>query len=327
MADVNFRVIFWDGSVYDFGSGTDFLIRFKNREALRKVFLDTSLGFGEGYMNGDIEVEGDLREVVRVGLLSGQVDEKTKKSVLNTLALSILQRNSKRKDRQSISYHYDLGNDFYKLWLDRKMLYSCAYFKNDSASLEQAQTEKINLCCRKLQLKHNERLLDIGCGWGSLLITAAKNFGIHGVGITLSQEQLAYGREQIAEEGLQNRVHLEYLDYRDLLQLRQSFDKVVSVGMFEHIGKANMKLFLENVQAVLRPNGVLLLHTIGKTVEEPTNQLDTQIYLPGQLSSRPWLHSEKLQRSWVQLHRLREHAPALQQNSRQMVGKIRKERK
>ena len=281
MDNVNFRVIFWDGSAHDFGSGTDFIIRFKNREALRKVFFDTSLGFGEGYMNGDIEVEGDLREVVRVGLLSGQVDEKTKKSVLNTLALSILQRNSKKKDRQSVSYHYDLGNDFYKLWLDRKMLYSCAYFKNDSTSLEQAQTEKINLCCRKLQLKHNERLLDIGCGWGSLLITAAKNFGIHGVGITLSQEQLAYGREQIAEEGLQDRVHLEYLDYRDLLQLRQTFDKVVSVGMFEHIGKANMKLFLENVQSVLRPNGLLLLHTIGKTVEEPTNNWIRKYIFPG----------------------------------------------
>lgn len=281
MDNVNFRVIFWDGRVHDFGTGKDFTLRIKNREALRKIFLDTSLGFGESYMNGDIEVEGDLREVVRVGLLSGQVDEKTRRSLLNSLMLNILQRNSKKKDRQSISYHYDLGNDFYRLWLDRKMLYSCAYFKNDSLSLEQAQNEKINLCCRKLQLKKDERLLDIGCGWGSLLITAAKNFGIEGVGITLSQEQLAYGREQIVNEGLQDKVHLEYLDYRDLRQLNQSFDKVVSVGMFEHIGKANMKLFLENVQAVLRPTGLLLLHTIGKTVEEPTNSWIRKYIFPG----------------------------------------------
>lgn len=281
MDNVNFRVIFWDGSVRNFGTGKDFTLRINTREALRKIFMDTSLGFGESYMNGDIEVEGDLREVVRVGLLSGQVDEKTRRSLLNSLMLNILQRNSKRKDRQSISHHYDLGNDFYRLWLDRKMLYSCAYFKNDSLSLEQAQNEKINLCCRKLQLKKDERLLDIGCGWGSLLITAAKNFGIEGVGITLSQEQLAYGKEQIANEGLQDKVHLEYLDYRDLPQLNQSFDKVVSVGMFEHIGKANMKLFLENVQAVLRPTGLLLLHTIGKTVEEPTNNWIRKYIFPG----------------------------------------------
>ena len=281
IVDANFTVIFWDGSVREFGKGNDFTLRFKNREVLRKVLLDTSLGFGEGYMNGDIEVEGDLREVVRIGFMSDPLQEKTRKSLFNSFKLQLLQRNSKKVDRQSISYHYDLGNDFYQLWLDRKMLYSCAYFKNETDSLEQAQVEKINLCCRKLQLQPNERLLDIGCGWGSLLITAAQQFGIQGVGITLSKEQLAYGRQQIAREGVEDRVRLEYLDYRDLAKMNQTFDKVVSVGMFEHVGKANMKNFLENVRAVLRPDGLLLLHTIGKTVEEPTNNWIRKYIFPG----------------------------------------------
>lgn len=276
----DFKVVFWDGSIRQFGKGREFILRFKKKEALRKMLLDTSLGFGEGYMNGDIEIEGDLREVVRLGELLEQ-QERAKKSLFASIILNILQRNSRRIDKRSIAYHYDLGNDFYRLWLDPQMIYSCAYFKNETDSLEEAQREKINLCCRKLQLQRNERLLDIGCGWGSLLIAAAKNFGVQGVGITLSKEQLAYGRQQIENEGLRDRVRLEYLDYRDLPRLNQSFDKVVSVGMFEHVGKANMRHFLENARTVLRPDGLLLLHTIGKTVEEPTNSWIRKYIFPG----------------------------------------------
>jgi cyclopropane-fatty-acyl-phospholipid synthase len=161
------------------------------------------------------------------------------------------------------------------------MVYSCAYFKNERDTLKQAQIQKINLCCQKLQLQPNERLLDIGCGWGSLLITAAKDFGIQGVGITLSKEQLEHGRQQIDKEGLQDRVHPEYLDYRDLPRMNQTFDKIVSVGMFEHVGKANMDHFLENTRKVLRPDGLFLLHTIGKTVEEPTDSWFKKYIFPG----------------------------------------------
>jgi len=279
--NANFKVTFWDGSVCKFGKGDDFNLHFKKKEVLKKVFFDAPLGFGEGYMNGDIEVEGDLRQVVRIGLLSDRLREKTKQSLLNTIKLNLLQRNSKRADKHNISYHYDLGNDFYQLWLDMKMVYSCAYFKDEKDSLEQAQIQKIDLCCRKLQLQPGESLLDIGCGWGSFLVYAAKNFDIQGVGITLSKEQLAYGRQQLKEEGLEDRVHLEYLDYRDLPKLNKTFDKVVSVGMFEHVGKANMKHFLANARTVLRPHGLLLLHTIGKTVPEPTNSWVKKYIFPG----------------------------------------------
>lgn len=279
--DANFTVVFWDGSIRQFGTGSDFKLHFKSKEALKKMLVDMPLGFGEGYMNGDIEVEGDLRQVVRVGLSSEKLQTRTRQSLFNIFKLNFLQRNSRSADQQNISYHYDLGNDFYRLWLDLKMIYSCAYFKNDHDSLEQAQTQKIDLCCRKLLLKPNEHLLDIGCGWGSLLINAAKNFGVQGFGITLSKEQLEYGRQQIKQEGLQDCVRLEYLDYRELAQMDQTFDKVVSVGMFEHVGKANMKHFLINAQKVLRPGGLLLLHTIGKTVEEPTNSWIKKYIFPG----------------------------------------------
>ncbi len=279
--DANFKVFFWDGNVCEFGTGNDFHLHFKSKESLKRVLLDASLGFGEGYVNGDIVVEGDLSQVVRIGLLSSRLQERTKLSLFNTFKLNVLQRNSKRADKRNISYHYDLGNEFYRLWLDPKMIYSCAYFKNERDSLEQAQIQKINLCCRKLQLQPNERLLDIGCGWGSLLLNAAKNFDIQGVGITLSKEQLEYGRQQIKKEGMQGRVQLEYLDYRDLPRMNQTFDKIVSVGMFEHVGKANMRRFLENAGKVLRPNGLLLLHTIGKTVEEPTNSWIKKYIFPG----------------------------------------------
>ena len=277
----NFTVVFWDGSNRVFGTGDDFTIHFKTREVLRRVLLDTSIGFGEGYMSGEIEVEGDLQQVVRIGLTTGNFSEGKKKSLLGTIRETIMERNTRRADKKFISYHYDLGNDFYKLWLDPKMVYSCAYFKNDNASLEQAQLEKIRLCCQKLQLQKDEQLLDIGCGWGSLLLAAAKEYGIQGVGITLSREQLEYGRQQIAREGLQDRVRLEYLDYRDLPQLHQTFDKVVSVGMFEHVGRSNMKLFIENAREVLRPAGLFLLHTIGKTVDEPTNGWIRKYIFPG----------------------------------------------
>ncbi len=279
--NANFRVTFWDGSVREFGTGNDFHLHFKSKEILKRVLLDTSLGFGEGYVNGDIVVDGDLGQVVRIGLLSGRLRERAKLSLFNSITLNLLQRNSKRADKRHISFHYDLGNDFYRLWLDPKMLYSCAYFKNEYDSLEQAQIQKINLCCRKLRLQPNERLLDIGCGWGSLLINAAKNFDVQGVGITLSKEQLEYGRQQIAEERLQDRIQLEYLDYRDLPGMNQTFDKIVSVGMFEHVGKANMKRFLESAGKVLRPGGLLLLHTIGKTMEEPTNSWIKKYIFPG----------------------------------------------
>jgi len=279
--EANFKIVFWDGSEYEIGKGNDFIIHFKTRESLRRLICDIPLGFGEGYMHGDIEVEGDLRQVFKVGEWFERYSRSKNLSLMQLVKRTFLERNSRRADRRSIAHHYDIGNDFYRLWLDLQMIYSCAFFQNESDSLEQAQVQKIDLCCRKLQLQQGDDLLDIGCGWGGLLLHAAKHYGVRGLGITLSEEQLEYGKQRIEREGLSDSVKLEYLDYRDLPDLNQSFDKIVSVGMFEHVGRANMGIFMESARKVLRSGGLFLLHTIGKMNDEPANSWIRKYIFPG----------------------------------------------
>ncbi|MCK9295089.1 MAG: cyclopropane-fatty-acyl-phospholipid synthase family protein [Desulfobulbaceae bacterium] len=277
----NFKAVFWDGSSLRFGSGQDFTIHFKTKEALKSLFADVSMGFGEGYMNGDIEVEGDLRQVTLLAYQTQPLQAVTMRVLYNLAMLHLKQRNTLRRDKTHIASHYDIGDDFYRLWLDRKMIYSCAYFKNETDSLEQAQEEKIKLCCRKLRLHERENLLDIGCGWGGLLLAAAEKFGIRGTGITLSRNQEKCGNARIRKRGLQDRLKIEYLDYRDLEKLGQRFDKIVSIGMFEHVGKKNINDFFATARQVLKPRGLFLLHTIGKVVEEPTNTWIKKYIFPG----------------------------------------------
>ena len=171
-----------------------------------------------------------------------------------------------------IQFHYDVGNDFYKLFLDNQMLYSCAYFHDWNESLEQAQLNKLDMICRKLQLKPGERYLDIGCGWGALICHAAKNFGVKAHGITLSKEQLALTRQRIAAQGLQDLVTVELCDYQNL---QGTFDKISSVGMVEHVGIDNMKAYMTKVRSVLRDRGLFLNHGITR---------------PGKMSDRKFRH-------------------------------------
>jgi cyclopropane-fatty-acyl-phospholipid synthase len=166
-----------------------------------------------------------------------------------------------RRAPKNISYHYDLGDEFYTLYLDSTMAYSCAYFRRPDDSLEQSQVNKYEHLARKLLLKQNESLLDIGCGWGGMLIYAAQNYGITGMGNTLSKNQYAYASRKIREAGLKDRVRVVLQDYR---QIGGKFDKVVSVGMFEHVGKKFIPVFIRKVSEVLRPGGLGLLHTIGR---------------------------------------------------------------
>ena len=161
-----------------------------------------------------------------------------------------------------MSSHYDLGNDFYKLWLDPTMSYSCAYFKSDKDTLEQAQRNKVDYILQKLYLKPGMTLLDIGCGWGFLLLEAAKKYGVKGYGCTLSKEQWKKSQERIKALGLEGQVTIELTDYRDLEAKDLQFDRVVSVGMMEHVGRSNYSTYMETVNHLLKQGGIFLLHTI-----------------------------------------------------------------
>jgi len=171
-------------------------------------------------------------------------------------------RDERQNTKKSIAHHYDVGNDFYSLWLGREMVYSCAYYSSTKQTLDDAQQDKLDYICRKLRLTPGQTLLDIGCGWGALVCWAARQYGVKAHGITLSEQQFAYARERIRKDGLEGQVSVELRDYRDLRNDTTTYDRVVSVGMFEHIGIANFPLYFSTIKQVLAPNGLFLNHGI-----------------------------------------------------------------
>jgi cyclopropane-fatty-acyl-phospholipid synthase len=179
---------------------------------------------------------------------------------------SFQHRHSRQSDREAIAFHYDTSNDFYRLWLDEQMVYSCAVFQSPQDSLDQAQRNKLDLICRKLRLRSGERLLDIGCGWGALVCWAARHYGVKAHGITLSRNQLEAAQARIEREGLQDRVSVELRDYRDLPG-DGAFDKISSIGMFEHVGLARLANYNATVHRLLRPGGLFLNHGITRDEE------------------------------------------------------------
>ncbi len=172
-----------------------------------------------------------------------------------------LKARTRDRDQVVVQHHYDVGNDFYRLWLDPLLIYSCAYFEHPQMSLEEAQEAKLDLICRKLKLAPGEHLLDIGCGWGALLRRAATHYGVTGYGITLSKEQLDFNQQRIAAAGLGEKLEVELLDYRDLPQ-KPTFDKIVSVGMIEHVGIKNYPVYFQSALSALKPGGLFLNHGI-----------------------------------------------------------------
>lgn len=241
----------------------NFKISIKSNQAIRAIIAKGMLGVGEQYMLGEIEITGDIHAAFLVGAHVAVSPDKPSLLVqLTQFAKKILQINRPNQSLKNISHHYDLGNDFYQKWLDKNMVYSCAYFHKPEDSLEQAQLQKLRLIYKKLQLKDGERLLDIGCGWGALLIQAAKQYKIRGLGVTLSLEQLGYAQAWAEKEGVAGEVEFKLLDYRELTA---KFDKIVSVGMYEHIGEQFHQTYFDKVASLLTDSGLTLVHTIGKS--------------------------------------------------------------
>ncbi len=262
--DENPFLIKTKGKEHLIGAGEPiFTVEFKKPLSLSELTNSTSLALGEAYMKGDLIIEGDLYKALDTFL--GQRE----KFSTNTGLLKKLLFTSTRKKNQlkEVSSHYDIGNDFYKLWLDETMSYSCGYFKNENDSLYNAQINKIDYTLKKLYLKEVQTLLDIGCGWGYLLITAAKKYKIKGLGITLSKEQQKEFQKRIKEENLENYLEVELMDYRDLQSLDRKFDRIVSIGMLEHVGRKNYDKFIKTAKKILNPGGLFLLHYISALKE------------------------------------------------------------
>lgn len=266
------------GKTYTIGEGKPNFDLIINKDIPKKELMNsTSLALGEAYMRKDIEIRGDLFTTLAC-LLS-----QTSQFTLNKSVFTRLLHPSESKDAQKkqVSSHYDLGNDFYKLWLDPSMSYSCAYFKHEDDTLEQAQHNKVHYILEKLYLKKDMTLLDIGCGWGYLLIEAAKKYGIKGYGCTLSQEQWKKGQERIKVEGLEGQVQIDLVDYRDLLAEGKTYDRIVSVGMLEHVGRSNYDTYMETAGHLLKDGGLFLLHYISGSDETNSNPWMRKYIFPG----------------------------------------------
>lgn len=267
-----------NGKEYLIGEGTPtFTVNFKKMIPVKELATSTSLALGEAYMNGDLEIEGDLYHALDHFL--GQMGKfSTNEHALKKLMFS---STSKKNQKKEVSSHYDLGNEFYKLWLDDTMSYSCGYFMHEDDTLYQAQVNKVDYILEKLYLKEGMSLLDIGCGWGFLLIEAAKKYRIKGTGITLSQEQYREFKERIVKEGLEDYLTVRLMDYRDLPESGLLFDRVVSVGMVEHVGRDNYQLFVDCVNKVLKPGGLFLLHFISGVEEHTGDPWIRKYIFPG----------------------------------------------
>ena len=272
-------VHYWDGVTKTYGPEPYAEITIHQPRALRAILLDPPTGLGECYMDGSI----DLTDIIAISRLAAEnaavVDN------LNKIKLPRWrQPNRRRRQRRQIAHHYDLGNEFYSLWLDSSMTYSCGYYRNLGDTLERAQQQKTLHVLRKLQLTPGQSLLDVGCGWGQLLIAAAQQFGVTGYGITLSAEQHALAGRRVTEAGLAGKITIELCNYQDLAERGLTFDRVVSVGMYEHVGRGNHNTYFRALDQLLKPGGLNVLHTITAPKLEPIGKwTDTYIFPGGYL--------------------------------------------
>jgi len=252
--------------VYGPGDGPQATIRLTDKKLYRSLFLNPELKAGEAYMDGTLICEeGGIRGLLEVfannreGLRGHPIQKVLKKTLKKVRKLH--QRNKKTASRSNVQHHYDLSNDFYELFLDEDLQYSCAYWPSFDISLEEAQELKKKHIAEKLCLEPGQKVLDIGCGWGGMAIYLAKNYDVKVVGVTLSDEQHALARQRVEKAGLSDSVDIRLIDYRDL---DESFDRVVSVGMFEHVGVAHYEEYFTKIRDLMTESGVALIHSIGR---------------------------------------------------------------
>ncbi len=268
------RMVLWDGSEIR-GCESDRLqtMRIGNRRALWNLVRVPDYYLLEGYMQGDIEFDGDLIEFMQEANRS----YRTRWTGSNAIRRAWNGRSLGRA-KQNISQHYDLGNDFYRLWLDDQLVYTCAYFETPEASLEAAQVAKMDHVCRKLQLNPGERVIEAGCGWGALALHMAKHYGVSVRAYNVSREQIRYARERAQQEGLSDRVEVIEDDWR---HITGTCDAFVSVGMLEHVGPENCRQLGDVIHSALEPNGRGLIHTIGVNYNQRFNRWIENRIFPG----------------------------------------------
>ena len=287
----------WDGTAWPDQRPRAAMLALKHSGALGRMFLPgTEVGLAEAYLHDDFDIEGDIAVAFEIGdfLLAHLGDWKKKlklagllvalpdqdgRSTMRRAARQLLPRirgkqHSLERDRRAVTFHYDVANDFYRLWLDPRMVYSCAYFISQDDDLDAAQECKLDYLCRKLRLRPGQRLLDIGCGWGALVIHAAKHFGVRAEGLTLSEPQAEWARARIAETGLINEATIDLRDYREISSDgSQHYDAIVSVGMAEHVGREKLPDYFSAAHRALKPGGVFLNQAIGEgVVARPDNR-------------------------------------------------------
>ena len=280
LPDRPFTITFWDGTEVPATNGGGPAVHVRSPTALAHALrAPGQLGIGRAYVSGAIEVD-DIDEAMAVILnyAPPPIDRGTQLRLALAAARAMGpmrppsvpamelrprgRRHSIERDKRSVTHHYDVSNDFFALWLDRSMTYSCAFFSRDGSSLEAAQTAKLDLVCTKLALEKGERMLDVGCGWGSLAIHAAREYGVSVTGITLSEPQAALARQRAAEAGVGERVEIRVIDYRELAG--EAYDKIASIGMVEHVGSVNIDLYASKLASLLKPGGRLLNHGIAR---------------------------------------------------------------
>lgn len=252
----------WDGTRTKACRSARLRILIRSARALQSLLKPSLGGLARYYVNGELDLSGDLPELLRAGeRLCGRVGART--TGLAELLRTGL-RHTRAADRKNVQKHYDVSDDFFGLWLDRNRVYSCAYFQEPGDTLEEAQERKLDLICRKLMLKPGERFLDIGCGWGALIFKASVRYGARATGITLSRNQHAYVLSEIRRRGLQGKVEVRLMDYRELEESGR-FDKIASVGMVEHVGDCNLERYFSAIHRLLKPGGLLLNHGIASS--------------------------------------------------------------